>query len=108
MAIDHAKPGEVIDVKPLGSSLATTKTSTLFKTERVEVIRIVMHTGKVIPEHKAPGEMIVQCLEGRIGFTASGKTEELAAGQMLYLAAEEPHAVSCLEEASFLVTLFAD
>ncbi len=108
MAIHHAKPGEVIDVRPLGSALATTKTSTLLKTEHVEVIRIVMHTGKVIPEHEAPGEMIVQCLEGRIAFTASEKTEELGAGQMLYLAAEEPHAVSCLEDASFLVTILSN
>lgn len=108
MALKHAEPGEVIDVSPLGSALETTKTSTLFKTEHVEVIRIVMHTGKVIPEHEAPGEIIVQCLEGRIAFTVSGKTEELGSGQMLYLKAEEPHAVCCLENASFLVTILSN
>jgi len=105
MAITHAKPGEIIDIRPLGSSLATTQTATLFKTEHVEVIRIVMLTGKEISEHKVPGEIIVQCLEGRIAFTASGKTEELGVGQMIYLEAEAPHAVRCIEEASFLVTI---
>ena len=108
MAIHHATPGEVIDVTPLGSALETTKTSTLLKTDNVEVIRIVMHSGKVIPEHEAPGEIIVQCLEGRIVFTAAGKMEELSSGQMLYLKAEEPHAVRCLEDASFLVTILAN
>ncbi len=108
MAVTHAKPGEIIDVRPLGSSLATTKTTTLFKTEHVEVIRIVMSTGKEFPEHKAPGEIIVQCLEGRIAFTASGKTEELPAGQMIYLEAAEPHAIRCIETASFLVTIISN
>jgi len=105
MAVTHAQPGEIIDVRPLGSSLATTKTTTLFKTEHVELIRIVMPTGREISEHEAPGEIIVQCLEGRIAFTASGKTAELGTGQMIYLEAEEPHAVRCIEAASFLVTI---
>ncbi len=108
MAIHHAQPGEVIDVRPLGSSLAETQTRTLFKTRHVEVIRIVMHADKIIPEHEAPGEIIVQCLEGRIAFTASGKTQELSAGEMLYLEAEVPHAVRCLEAASFLVTILVN
>ena len=105
MAIPHAAPGDVIDVRPLGQALATTKTSTLLKTETVEVVRLVMAAGKELREHKAPGEIMVQCLEGRIDFTALGKTEELTARQMLYLAAGEPHSVKCVEEASFLLTL---
>jgi quercetin dioxygenase-like cupin family protein len=48
---------------------------------------------------------MVQCLEGKIAFTALGKTEELAAGQMLYLTAGEPHSVKCIEDASFLLTI---
>ena len=105
MAIPHANPGEVIDVRPLGPALATTKTSTLFKTESIEVIRLVMHAGKELAEHKAPGEITVHCLEGKIAFTALGQTQELTAGKMLFLAAGEPHSVRCDEAASFLVTL---
>jgi len=107
MAITHAKPGEVVDVKPLGASLPTTKTTTLFKTEHVEVIRVVMPTGKEISEHAAPGEIIVQCLEGQIAFTAAGKTLNIGAGQLVYLDAKEPHAVRCLENASFLLTILS-
>ena len=105
MASPHANPGDVIDVRPLGTALATTKTHTLLKTEHVEVVRLVMTAGKEIAEHKAPGEITVQCLEGKIAFTALGKTEELAAGQMLYLTAGEPHSVKCIEDASFLLTI---
>lgn len=105
MAIPHAKPGEIIDVRPLELGLAGAKTGTLIKTTSVEVVRMVMPAGKVISDHKAPGEIIVQCIEGKIAFTAMGKTEELAAGQMLYLTAREPHSVRAIEDSSFLLTI---
>ena len=105
MAFPHAQPGEVIDVRPLGAGLATAKTSTLLKSDKIEIIRLVMAAGKVLAEHKARGEITVHCIEGRIAFTALGQTHELAAGQLLYLPAGEPHSVQCLEDASFLLTL---
>src|SRR5512144_22045 len=46
MAIPHAKPGEVIDVRPLGSALAQAKTTTLVKTPTLEVIRLIIPEGK--------------------------------------------------------------
>lgn len=105
MAILHASPGEIIDVRPLGAALATTRTHTLLKTESFEVVRLVMTAGKEIAEHKAPGEITVQCLEGRISFTTEGRTEELSAGQMLYLAAGTPHSVRCIQDTSILLTI---
>ncbi|QDS98791.1 cupin domain-containing protein [Adhaeretor mobilis] len=105
MATIHAKPNEAVDVKPYGAELATAKTTTLFKTDQVELIRLVMNAGKIIPEHEAPGEIIVQCLEGHIEFTSAGKAVELTAGKLLYLNSEAPHAVRCIEDASFLVTI---
>lgn len=105
MAISHAQPGEVIDVRPFGPALATAKTITLLKAKKVEIIRLVMARGKVLAEHKAPGEITVHCLEGKLAFTALGQTHELTAGQLLYLPAGEPHSVICLEEASFLLTI---
>jgi quercetin dioxygenase-like cupin family protein len=105
MAIEHANPGEVVDVLPLGAALATSKSHTLFKTENLEVVRMVMPAGKEISEHEAPGEIMVQCLEGKIALTALGKTQVLEAGQLIFLAPEEPHSVKCVENASFLLTI---
>lgn len=105
MAIPHAQPGEVIDVRPLGAGLATAKTSTLLKTDKIEIIRLVMLAGKVLAEHKAPGEITVHCLEGKIAFTAIGRMRELTAGELVFLPAGEPHTVQCLEDASFLLTI---
>lgn len=105
MAIQHANPGEVIDVRPLGAALASARTTTLIKSGQLEVVRLVLPAGKEIATHKAPGAITVQCLEGRIAFTARDQTHELTAGQMLYLEAGEPHAVRCIEDASVLLTL---
>ena len=105
MAIPHAQPGEVVDVRPLGSALASVQTKTVVRAEQVEVIRLVVQSGKEIPEHKAKGEVIVHCLEGRVAFTASGKTQTLEAGHLLYLPTGEPHSVKGIENASLLVTV---
>lgn len=105
MAIPHAAPGQTIDVRPLGPALAGTKTSALLKTDRLEVIRLVVPAGKQIPSHKVAGEITVQCLEGRVAFTALGETHELEAGQMLYLTGGADHALEGLEDASVLVTI---
>jgi quercetin dioxygenase-like cupin family protein len=105
MAIPHAKSGEVIDIRPLGSALAKSKTSTLVKSKALEIIRLVIPSGKDIPEHRAPGEITVQCLEGRVTFATGSMRHELAAGQMLYLSSAEPHSLHGLEDASVLVTI---
>ena len=105
MAIPHAKSGEVIDVRPLGAALAQARTSTLMKTKMLEVIRLVIPAGKDIPGHQAQGEITVQCLEGRVAFTAGGTKQELEAGQLLYLSSAVPHALHGIEDASILLTI---
>jgi quercetin dioxygenase-like cupin family protein len=71
----------------------------------VEVIRLIVPTGKQIEEHRAKGEILVQCLEGKVGFTAFGKTQRLEAGTLLYLPTGEPHTVKGIENASLLLTI---
>lgn len=105
MAVPHARPGEVVDVRPLGPALAATPTTTLVRGDRVEVIRLVVPADKEIGEHRAKGEIVVQCLEGRVAFTALGTTQTLEAGKLLYLPAGEPHAVKGVENASLLLTV---
>jgi quercetin dioxygenase-like cupin family protein len=105
MAIPHAQPGELMDARPLGAALSETQTHTLIKTSAAELIRMVLPAGKELKEHRAPGEIIVHCLEGRVEFTTMGKTEELTPGKLLLLPPAEPHAVRALEDSSFLLTI---
>jgi quercetin dioxygenase-like cupin family protein len=105
MAIPHAAPGEVIDVRPLGQAIESAQTTTLFKTYAMEVIRLVLRKGKEIATHSAPGEITVHCIEGKVTFTSAGKSCELTTGTMLYLASGEPHSVQASENATLLVTI---
>jgi quercetin dioxygenase-like cupin family protein len=105
MAIHHAAAGEVIDVRPLGNDLAKAQTKTLLKTKAMEVIRLILPKGKELATHAAPGEITVQCIEGRASFSACGRSFELLSGTMLYLGAGEPHSVQAIEDCSLLVTI---
>src|SRR5688572_25888264 len=96
MATEHAKPGEVISIRPLGAQLAEHRTQALIKTENIEVVRLVLPAGKEIPPHQVPGEITVQCLEGRVAFQTPHGTREMTAGDLLYLTGGDQHAVSAI------------
>jgi quercetin dioxygenase-like cupin family protein len=100
-----ARPGEVVDIRPLGPTLAFVHTRALLLAEPVQIIRLIVPADKEIAEHKARGELVVQCLEGRVAFTALGKTQTLAAGSLLYLPAGEPHSLKGIEDASLLLII---
>jgi quercetin dioxygenase-like cupin family protein len=105
MAIPHAQPGEVVDVRPLGPALASAQTATLLRAGQVEVRRLVVPAGKGSAGHKARGEIVVYCLEGKVAYTAFGKAHHLEAGKLLCLPTGEPHSVKGIEDASLLLTV---
>jgi quercetin dioxygenase-like cupin family protein len=94
----------VIDVLSDGPAQQGAPPSSLAKTEMLEVRRLTLPKGRAIPTHKALGEITVQCLEGRIAFTASGVTREVRVGQLIVLPAGEPHSLVGLEDSTLLVT----
>jgi quercetin dioxygenase-like cupin family protein len=105
MAIAHAAPAQTIDIQPLGAKLASSRTTVLVKTPTLEVIRMVVRAGERHSKHHVPGEITVQCLEGRIIFGVEDKPHELKAGQMLYLAGGQSHYVQGVENSSILLTI---
>jgi len=96
---------DVLDVRPFGANFLVAKTTVLMKTPTLELIRLVVPAGKLIPEHRARGEITIHCLEGRIALTVSGRTRDLDAGQLAHLPQGEPHALRGVEDASLLVTI---
>jgi hypothetical protein len=48
MAIEHAAPGDVIDVRPLGPGLREADSRTLIRTTHLEVFRYALPAGKSI------------------------------------------------------------
>jgi nucleotide-binding universal stress UspA family protein/quercetin dioxygenase-like cupin family protein len=100
-----AKPGEPIDVRPLGTALVSSHGRRLVRTSTVEVVRLIVRAGQEIPQHTSKGEILVHYLEGRVAFTALGKTQVLEVGKLLHLPAGEPHALKGIEDASLLLTI---
>ncbi|MFY3434783.1 cupin domain-containing protein [Achromobacter mucicolens] len=105
MALKHADPGQVIDLKPYGAALAQKQSIALFKSEDLEVMRLVLFADKTMPSHDVAGEITLQCLEGSIEVTAEGATHVLYPGHLMYLPGRAPHALFALENASVLVTV---
>ncbi len=102
--VRQPKLSEVIDVRAAGGPEPGAPPISLAKTATLEVRRLTLPKGRAIPTHHARGEITVHCLEGRIAFSAHGETREVGAGQLIVLAAREPHSLVGLEDSTVLVT----
>lgn len=105
MALKHADPGQVIDLSPYGGGLAQAQSIALFKSEDLEVMRLVLMAGKTMPSHHVAGEITIQCIEGCVEISAGDATHVLRPGHLLYLSGRAPHALLALEDTSILVTV---
>jgi quercetin dioxygenase-like cupin family protein len=108
MALHHAGSGEIVSVRPLGKELKQAISLTLVKTARLQVFRYILLKGNEFAEHKVHGEITVQCLEGVIEFTSLGRKQTLRAGEFVYLAGDDLHALKGMEDASVLVTIVSN
>ena len=105
MAIDHLAPGNVADIRPLGPRLKDTASTALFKSPELEVMRLVLRAGQGIPEHSAPGDMTVQCLEGVAQLRMRERTLTVQEGHLARLARGTPYAIHAKDDCSLLVTI---
>ncbi len=105
MAIHHALSGELINVRPLGDAIKEARTATLYKTQRLEVFRLILLAGKEMPEHLVSGELTVQCLEGSVEFSIGTTRDVMRAGDLKCLAGSIPHSLRAIEDSAVLVTL---
>lgn len=108
MALYHAASGEIVDVRPLGKKLKQGISTTLVKTDRLQVFRYILPEGEEFAEHKVHGGITVQCLEGVLEFTTPDRRQILRAGEFVYLAGGVAHALKGIEDASVLVTIISD
>lgn len=105
MAQTHASSSQVVSVRPLGERLGEARTSAILKAGQLELVRVVLPAGKGLRQHSAPGELTVQCLEGRIELSTPQGRHLLEAGDLVHLPPQCPHALTALVDSSALVTL---
>lgn len=105
MALQHAKPGEVIHLQPRGEKLTETATAAIVKSPGFEAIRFIIRAGVEIPTHAVAGHLTLHCLEGAVELGLKQGIVKLAAGDWLYLDGGEPHSVKGLEDSALLLTI---
>jgi quercetin dioxygenase-like cupin family protein len=62
--------------------------------------------GEGLSEHSAPFDAWVQVLEGRVLLTIGGEPVPAAAGEIVRMPSNVPHAVKAVERMKMLLTLF--
>ncbi|CAG1018493.1 hypothetical protein BURC_03277 [Burkholderiaceae bacterium] len=105
MALDHAQPGQPIDVAPLGAALQRAATHAILKTRALELIRIVLREGESLPPHNVYGELTLQCIEGAAEVEMPGSACTLRTGQLVLLPGGMQHGVRALQDCSLLLTI---
>lgn len=104
MATDQIESGKSVHIAGNQQTMSELPTGRVFGGKTFDVYRMAFPAGKEIPEHDAPGEITVQCLEGRLEFTAGNQTVVMTPGSLLYLDATVRHALKAIEDSAVLVT----
>ncbi len=105
MALLHARPGQPIDISPLGEALTRSASHAILKTNALELIRLVLRAGQTLPPHNIYGEATLQCLEGAVCVEAAGGSTELRRNQVLLVPALAEYSLRALEDSSLLFTV---
>jgi quercetin dioxygenase-like cupin family protein len=105
MALPHAKLLDVVSVRPLGDALSGAVSTSLIKTERIQLLHMVLAAHRDVPEHRVDDECTLHCLEGEIEVVMGSDTRRLRAGELVVLPALQPHALRARTDSALLVTL---
>lgn len=77
----------------------------LFETDFTKEIRIAMHEGTSMKEHKTSYPIVINVLEGSIDFGVNGEVKRLDTGDLIALDGSVPHDLKALENSIVRLTL---
>lgn len=80
---------------------------TLVEETGIHVTLVALKEGALMREHRAPGWVSIQALDGRMRVQAPGQAVDLTPGDVLVLDRGVPHDVEALAESAFLLTVAA-
>jgi quercetin dioxygenase-like cupin family protein len=61
--------------------------------------------GGRLPEHRAPGQVVIHCLRGALVVEASAADYRLGSGEAVVLEPDVPHSVEAATESEMLLTV---
>jgi len=108
MALPHAQPMDIISVAPLGDGLSQAVSTSLIKTERLQLLHLVLRAHQNQPDHHVDEECTVHCLEGVVEVVTPGGVRQLKPGQVVLLPGKERHSLRARTDCAVLVTLVLD
>ena len=105
MAIPHARPLDVIRVAPLGAALQEAVSTSLIKTDRLQLLHLVLRARAQIQEHHVDDDCSIHCLEGDVEVMMPSGNRRLGPGQLVVLPGGQRYALSARSDSALLVTL---
>ncbi len=78
---------------------------TIVKGKAGTVTLFAFDRGQELSEHTAPYDALVQVIDGEAEITVSGESARVAAGEIVILPANEPHAVSAPSRFKMMLTM---
>lgn len=105
MALPHAQLLDIISVRPLGSALGDAVSTSLLKTDRIQLLHLVLPARHDQPEHHVDDECTIHCLEGDVEVVMPGGTRRLRAGDLVVLPGMQRHSLRARSASAVLVTL---
>jgi len=105
MALNHAAPGEVLDLRQLGPQLAATRTRAIVRTPDFEAVRLVVPAGTEIPSQKVAGPITLYCIEWQAKLGLSDGTVDMRADDRLHLEGGAPNSVTGIEHTLLLLKI---
>jgi quercetin dioxygenase-like cupin family protein len=105
MALPHAHPLDVIHVGPLGTGLRDAVSTSLLKTDSIQLLHMVLPAHHDQPAHHVDNECSIHCVEGDVEVVMPGGTRRLGPGDLVVLPAQQQHSLRARSESAVLVTL---
>lgn len=105
MALPHAALLDTINVAPLGPQLKEARSTSLIKTDRLQLLHLVLPAHKDLPEHHVDEECTIHCLEGTAELVWPGGVRQLDAGNIVVLPGKARHSLRARTDCALLVTL---
>ncbi|MBD7978239.1 MULTISPECIES: cupin domain-containing protein [Pseudomonas] len=105
MALKHATSGEVVNLLQTSGSLGLISQA-LVSAPRLELMRLVLPAGKLVPRHAVTGPITIFCHQGNLEVQVDADWQPMDANDLMYLDGDVGHALRALSDAIVLVTIF--
>jgi quercetin dioxygenase-like cupin family protein len=106
MALEHASPLQPIRLLSDGTLPPDAVSVSLIKSEELQLLRVVLRAGSVLPAHWVAGECTIQCLAGTAQLIAGGRHIDLEAGDVVLVPKHLPHELQARhKDSALLVTI---